>query len=702
MKIIEQRFLRGPNIHAGTPCMLTIVDLEEFDGVPAPIVPGFAERHDRAQGPAGLLKSLTLDLQRRAGSEVGFACTHPLDEAPRQHVIVCAYSAERVARRAFGIAMELMRWAAHGTPYEPEAEIDDLKRLGARCAIGTSTGAVVSAAQRRDIPTLRLTDDANLFQLGWGSKQHRLQATITGATGHIGVGIAGDKQLTKLLLQQAGLPVPAGESVTSIEDACRVAQQLGAPVTIKPLDANQGKGVTTICTTAADIAAAFEHARQYSRHVIVERYLCGRDYRVLVTGGKVAAASWRRPPCVRGDGVSTIRALVELENRNPARGAGHTNILTRILLDEHALALLRQQGYDVDSVLAAGVPVHLRGNANLSTGGTAEDVTDLLPPETAQLCIRAARIIGLDIAGIDIVCEDIALPLPLQGGGIIEVNAAPGIRMHEFPSRGQARNAGDAIVESLFGTDDGRIPVIALCGPDGSSGASTAARLIAHAAQLSGLRTGLATSDGVYIDSLLATRADGTSFKAARMLLADPAVEMAVLDTAAGGVLQDGLAFDRCDVTVILAVAPQQPQVSALLARAASGALVLNAADAACVALAEQLEYQREVVYFSMDADSPTLLRHIAGGGRAVYLHDHLLVLANGIRHQWLLDVRSMPASLQGAARDHGAAAAAAAALIAVGMPVEQAVAGLQSFMTASDLGSASAAMGAGARSGHI
>ncbi|WP_229508043.1 ATP-grasp domain-containing protein [Massilia sp. Dwa41.01b] len=323
-----------------------------------------------------------------------------------------------------------------GDAFDLDAAVAALHETAEDYAIGTSTGAVVNAALRRGIPALRITDEANLFQLGWGSRQKRLQATITGATNSIAVGIASDKQLTKTLLEQAGVPVPGGATVSKLEDAQRVARRLKGPATIKPLDANQGKGVTTVCTTPEEVEAAFNHARKYGRHVIVEEYLRGRDYRVLVTGSKIAAASWRRPPCVTGDGRSTVRELVEIENRNPARGDGHTNILTRIPMDAIAEDVLAKQGYGFDSVLPAGVSVDLRGNANLSTGGTAEDVTDLLPEETRAICIRAARTIGLDVAGIDVICEDIAQPLREQGGGIIEVNAAPGIRMHQYPSRG--------------------------------------------------------------------------------------------------------------------------------------------------------------------------------------------------------------------------------------------------------------------------
>jgi len=702
MRIIEKRFLRGPNLYSAAPCLMAVVDsagAEPAPGLVARLVgllpelsPEASARLAALASPADAVEAVVMELQRLAGAPAAFSQTLEVPRKSGARRAVCGYRTEQVAGQALGVALDMIAALQRGEDFDVAAAVKELHETAADYAIGTSTGAVVSAAERRGIPSLRITDEANLFQLGWGSRQKRLQATITGATNSIAVGIASDKQLTKTLLEQAGCPVPAGATVTRLEEAQRVARRLSGPATIKPLDANQGKGVTTVCATPEEVERAFEHARKYSRHVIVEEYLEGRDYRVLVTGDRVAAASWRRPPGVTGDGQSTVRELVEIENRNPARGEGHTNILTKIPMDALAEAILAKQGYGFDSVLPSGVSVDLRGNANLSTGGTAEDVTDSLPEETRDICIRAARTIGLDVAGIDIICQDIAQPLREQNGGVIEVNAAPGIRMHQYPSRGTPRDAGAAIVEALFGQDDGRIPTVAVTGTNGKT---TTSLLIAHAARLTGQRTGVTTTEGVYIDGQRIMAGDCTGYRSARAVLTSPQVDFAVLETARGGILKRGLAYDRCDVSVVLNVSSDHlgldgvdtvedlARVKAVVAQRASRAVVLNAEDDYCVAMAQDLEANVEVLYFALDADNPVLLRHLESGGRGVYLEDTTLVLATGARHEALLDVREMPVSLGGCARYNIAnALAAAAALAATGFGNPEIAAGLRSFVS--------------------
>lgn len=716
MKIIEQRFLRGPNVYTTRPCMLTVVDLEELAGIASTGIAGFTDallalmptlgQHRCSVGRAGgfaerlrdgtfmghIVEHVTLELQCLAGSPAGFGRTRRVVGQPGHFRVVCAYQLETVVQQAFRIALDAVAALARGEAFALAAPLALLREDAERRTIGTSTAAVLAAARRRGIPSVRITEDANLFQLGWGSRQQRLQATMTGATGNIAVRVASNKQLTKALLTQAGIPVPKGQTVSTAADAVLAAQRLRGVVTVKPLDANQGKGVTTTCRTPEQVTAAFAQARQYSRNVIVEQFIEGEDYRVLVAGDKVAAASCRRPPSVTGDGHSTIRALVELENLNPARGAGHANILTRIALDDHARMIVGEQGFDLDAVPPAGTAVRLRGNANLSTGATAEDVTDLLPECTRQLCVRAAQKIGLDVAGIDIVCRDIALPLAGQLGAIIEVNAAPGIRMHQYPSRGQARDAGAAIVESMFGEGNGRIPVIAVTGTNGKT---TTTLMLAHAARLAGLSTGATTTEGIYINGTRLVKGDCSGYWSARNILSAPDVDIAILETARGGILKRGLGFDRCDVSIVLNVSAdhlgldgietvaQLARVKAVVAHAASKALVLNADDQHCLAMAKIRRQGVEVLLFSTDADNAALLQHLEHGGRGAYLQDGAVILADGTRRHALIEAALMPVSMGGHARFNIAnALAAAAGLLGAGFDTAAITAGLATFVS--------------------
>ncbi|MFC4160454.1 cyanophycin synthetase [Chitinimonas lacunae] len=714
MKIVDTRFLRGPNLHSPRPCFMAVLDLEELDEVPSTAIFGFTERlcalipslseHRCSTGYRGgfvdrlkegtymahITEHVLIELQCLAGSAVGFGKARMLRGQPRHYRIVCSYHIEQLVEAALPVAVDLVCALARGEDYDLESQLVRLRELVADYGLGPSTGAVVEAARARGIPVMRLTDTASLFQLGWGARQRRIQATITGLSSHIAVEIASNKQLTKTLLEQAGVPVPRGSLVSSVSDAVVAAQRLHGPVTVKPLDANHGRGVTTCAITPEEVAQAFEQARQHSRRVIVEQFIEGDDYRVLVIKDQVVAAARRRPPCVVGDGVRTIRELIKAENLDPRRGDGHCKTLTLIPLDSHTEGVLARQGFDFETVLNPGQMSVLRGNANLSTGGTAEDVTDLLPAVTRAACVRAAQTVGLDVAGIDLICRDIEQPLNEQRGAVIEVNAAPGIRMHEWPSSGVRRAVGAAIVDSLFEPgQDGRIPLIAVTGTNGKT---TTVLLIARALRESGLTTGYTTTEGVFINGECLRQGDCSGYWSARTVLAAPEVEAAVLETARGGILKRGLAFDRCDVSVVLNVTADHlgqdgietlgglADVKAVVAHTASRVMVLNADDRYCREMAEERADGIEVVYFSMEADSPVIAAHIAQGGRAVVLLGDRLVVWGG-RERLSLPVAQMPFTLGGLARHNIAnALAATAALIAIDCPTEAIVAALTAF----------------------
>ncbi len=707
MEVHETRVLRGPNIYGDRPAYLVVIDLDGPERRPwaeataamrtlAAIAPGIAVDVETPVG-AALIQLLLIGLQRAAGVEVAAGPCRPVAGRPQRWEVVSGYEHERVAAAALEYALALTSAALRDEPVDVEAAIADLQDEAARCAVGPSTRAILDAARRRDIPIMRVVEPGSLFQLGWGQHQRRIQATVTGATSHIAVEIASDKELTKMLLEEAGLPVPRGMVVRSEDAAVRAAARLGGAVVVKPLDGNQGKGVSTNLVGAEQVRDAFRLASGFRRRVIVERHIEGRDYRVLVVGDRVIAAAHRVPAHVIGDGRRTVRELVALANEDPERGEGHEKSLTRIRLDEAAEQTLARQGQRLDSVPAAGHFVALRENANLSTGGSAEDVTDQLHPRVAAACVRAARAIGLDVAGIDVVCADIGRPLEAQHGALIEVNAAPGIRMHQHPSVGQPHDVGVAILDTLFPAGrPSRIPIVAITGTNGKT---TTTRLIDHVLRATGVRTGMTTTAGVYVGGQLAQPGDCTGYWSARAVLSDPSVEVAVLETARGGIFKRGLAFDRCDVAVVTNIADDHlgqhgaetledlAHVKGLLVAAATRAVVLNAEDPRVMAMADRRRDGCELVIFAVDGAPASLAGHLAAGGRAVYCRKRpgcdMLMLAVGHHHEPLMEVAHLPVALGGRARHNVAnALAAAGALWALGREPAQIAQALETFRT--------------------
>jgi cyanophycin synthetase len=639
---------------------------------------------------AHVLERAAFGLQVEAGCPVTFSKTVPTLEAGIYQVIV-EYSEEAVGRLAFGLAQTLCNAAIEDAFFDPNDAVTRLRELDEEIRLGPSTNAVVRAAVARGIPFRRLTD-GSIVQFGWGSRQRRIQAAETCLTSFVAESIAQDKELTKTLLDAAGIPIAAGRRVASAEDAWNATCEIGAPVVVKPLDGNQGRGVGVNLMSREQVEAAYAVAADISGNVLVERYIHGQDYRMLVVGNKLIAAARRNPPQITGDGVHSVGQLVEQINSDPRRGEGHANALTKIHFDEIALAHLATQGLTADSIPAEGERVLLRNNANLSTGGTATDVTDDVHPELAARVEAAAEMIGLDICGVDIVCND--LSKPLEGhGAVIEVNAAPGLRMHLQPSFGKGRAVGDAIIASIFKKgDEARIPVVAVTGTNGKT---TTVRLIANILECQGMRVGMTSTDGVYIEGQRVDTGDCSGPKSAKKVLLHPDVDAAVFETARGGLLREGLGFDRCDVAVVTNIGmgdhlglsyintvEDLAAVKRIVVQNVTpgkGIAVLNAADPFVASMAAHCP--GTVTFFARDPYNAVIARHRAEGKRVVYL-DGGAIVASEAGIEYRIPLAGVPVTQNGAiAFQIENAMAATGAGWALGLNWEVIRAGLANFV---------------------
>lgn len=638
---------------------------------------------------AYVLELAALGLQAQAGCPVTFSRTTQTVE-PGVYQVVIEYTEEAVGRLALQLAVALCNAAMHDTPFDLAAALEQLRELDEDVRLGPSTGSIVQAAIARKIPYRRLTN-GSLVMFGWGSKQRRIQAAEIDRTSAIAEAIAQNKELTKKLLDAAGVPVPGGRAVEDVDDAWAVACEIGLPVVVKPKDGNQGKGVTVNVTTREQLIDAYAAATEHRDNVMVEHYIPGNDFRLLVVGGKLIAAARRDPPHVVGDGKHSVRELVEHVNQDPRRGTGHATSLTKIRFDDIALASLASQGYAAESIPAKGQRVRLRNNANLSTGGSATDVTDDVHPEVAARAVAAAQMVGLDICGVDVVCDSVLKPIEEQGGGIVEVNAAPGLRMHLSPSFGKGRAVGTAIIASMFaGDEDGRIPVVAVTGTNGKT---TTVRLIAHLFTQSGLRVGMTNTDGVYIEGRRIDTGDCSGPRSARNVLLHPDVDAAVFETARGGVLREGLAFDRCQVAVVTNIGSGDHlglnyittlDDLAVLKRvivqnvADNGVAVLNAADPIVAGMAENC--RGSVTFFAQNRKNPLMTTHRAQGRRVVYVEGGNLVAEEG-KFQYKIALADVPITHNGniGFQVENVMAAVAAAW-AVGTDWDDIAAGLKTF----------------------
>ena len=642
---------------------------------------------------AHVLQTAALALQAQAGCPVTFARTTATID-PGVYQVVVEYSEEAVGRQAFEDAQRLINAALGQGDFDAEAAIANLRELDEDERLGPSTGAIVDAAVARDIPFRRLTR-GSLVQFGWGSRQRRIQAAEIDSTSAVAESIGQDKDLTKRLLHAAGVPVPLGQPVDTVEEAWEVALKVGLPVVVKPQDGNQGKGVTVNITDRAQLEEAYKNAADYGT-VMVERFLPGHDFRLLVVGDQLVAAARREPPQVLGDGQHTVRELVDQVNLDPRRGEGHATSLTKIRLDDIAVARLAMQDLTPDSVPSKGQRVILRNNANLSTGGTATDVTDDVHPEVAARAVAAAQMVGLHICGVDMVAETVLRPLEEQGGGFVEVNAAPGLRMHLAPSYGKPRNVGQAMVDRLFAHgDNGRIPVVAVTGTNGKT---TTARLIAHLFTAQGMRVGMTNTDGVYVNGRQIDSGDCSGPKSARNVLLHPEVDAAVFETARGGILREGLGFDRCQVAVVTNIGAGDHlglnyittvEDLAVLKRvivqnvATTGYAVLNAADPIVAAMAPACP--GKIIFFASDRHHPVMATHRAQGHRTVYVDGDSIVASEGSWRE-TIHLRDVPITRNGKIgfQVENVMAAVAAAW-GVDMPWQTIRRGLSGFVNDSD-----------------
>jgi len=690
MKILRTQTLRGPNYWSIRRDKIIVMrlDLEDLAEKPSNEIPGFYEglidvlpslvEHYCSPGYRGgffervrtgtymghIIEHIALELQELAGTPVGFGRTRATS-TPGVYNVVFEYVDEQAGRYAGRAAVRLCQSLVDTGTYSKEElsqDLADLRDLCNNAALGPSTETIVKEAQARNIPWLLLSA-RSMVQLGYGVHQKRIQATLSSFSGILAVELACDKEGTKTILKDGGIPVPRGTVIQYLDELPAAIEEVGGfPIVIKPLDGNHGRGISIDVKNQQEAEEAYDLASAASktRSVIVERYYKGSDHRILVINGKVAAVAERIPAHVVGDGRSTIEELIEITNQDPNRGDGHANVLTKITIDKTALNVLGKQGYELTSILEQGAIAYLRATANLSTGGIAVDRTDEIHPENVWIAQRVAKLIGLDIAGIDVVTDDIRKPLKEVDGVIVEVNAAPGFRMHVAPSRGLPRNIAAPVIDMLFppGTPS-RVPILAITGTNGKT---TTSRLISHICRQTGKVVGFTTTDGVYIDDYLVEKGDNTGPYSAGMILKEPTVEIAVLETARGGILRSGLAFNQCDVGVVLNVAAdhlgigdidtieQMAKVKSVVAEvvSAEGYAVLNADDPLTVSMAEKVKGR--VAYFSMSPDNPIIHDHIRRGGMAAIYENGYLSILEG---EWTLRIEeavNIPVTMQGMA----------------------------------------------------
>ncbi|WP_431132497.1 cyanophycin synthetase [Psychroserpens mesophilus] len=719
MKIREINAMRGPNYWSVRrhKLIVMVLDLEDMEEKPSNKVEGFYERlktmfpgmfeHRCSVGEAGgffqrveegtwmghIIEHIALEIQTLAGMDVGFGRTRGYGEEGVYNVVF-AYMEESVGRYAAKASVKICEALISGEEYDLSDDIQHMRELREADRLGPSTGSIVEEAEARGIPWIRL-NKYSLCQLGYGANQKRIQATVTSETSSIGVELACDKEDTKYLLEQAEVEVPRGDIIRrerSLEEACRY---VGYPLVIKPIDGNHGRGITVDIQNYEDALQAFHHAKESSKSgaIIVEKFIKGADYRLLVINNKLVAGAIRTPAHVIGDGTSTVQELIDKVNSDPRRGYGHENVLTQITVNELTKTIIKDAGYTLDSVIAEGKRLILKDTANLSTGGTAEDITDIIHPANVSMAERISKIIDLDICGIDIMTTDISKPLSETGGAVLEVNAGPGFRMHLAPTTGLPRNVAAPVIDKLFPQkgDTGRIPIIAITGTNGKT---TTSRLIAHIAKMNGYRVGYTTSDGVYIQNRLLMTGDCTGPASAEFVLKDPTVNFAVLECARGGLLRAGLGFKKCDVGIVTNVAAdhlglkgihtieQLAKVKGVIPETVlpDGYAILNADDDLVYDMRRTVDCN--VALFSMDENNPRIkAMQRLNGITAIYENGYVTIC----RGEWkmrIMRAENIPLTYGGKAKFMIQNVLAGILAVHVqGISIEDMKAGLETFI---------------------
>lgn len=664
MKILGIQVLRGPNIWSVNRKKLIQMrlDLEDLEQRPSNSIEGFGERlekmlpslfsHRCSKGVPGgffervkegtwmghVIEHIALEIQTLAGMDTGFGRTRQT-KTDGVYNVVFSYLEEKAGSYAAEASVRIAEALINNQHYDLEHDIQRLRELRQMERLGPSTGSIVDEAIARDIPWIRL-NKSSLIQLGYGKNQVRFRATMTEKTNSIAVDIAGNKDETKRMLKDSAIPVAKGVTISAIEELEDAISTVGFPLVFKPLDGNHGKGATINVKTAEEAKAAFEHAKNYSRRIIIESFITGYDFRILVIDNKMVAAALRVPAHVTGNGTHTIQQLIDKENEDPRRGYGHENVLTEIIVDRDTLDLLAKKEYTLDTIAPNGELVYLKSTANLSTGGTSIDVTDLVHPQNVFISERISRIIGLDICGIDVMAQNLTQPLTENGGVVLEVNAAPGFRMHLAPSEGLPRNVAAPVIDMLYPPGkSARIPIIAVTGTNGKT---TTTRLVAHIVKSNGTRVGFTTSDGIYVQNTMLMKGDTTGPVSTEFILRDPTVEFAVLETARGGILRAGLGFNRCDIGIVTNIQEDHLGLSDIhtlsdLARVKGvvigavkrdGWAVLNADNKYCVRIGENADCK--VAYFSTNENNPVIVDHCKKGGSAAIYENGYITIKKG------------------------------------------------------------------------